>query len=235
MATGQQPQKRQLEVDQEAFNSPTKRAKATEPAIAANAPQQQKAGLCVPSLSEPINAGALVPALQQLLAVYKVEYWAALEELRTRHQAFCGSGRQTVAVSEAAGNGNVSKAVADGHQGSIRQLVQATLPQQHHHDSLPAAQQPPEQQEHSAYGDDCCGYGSPQEQLPAPKAVEQLLLQLQSGPGEGAATAEQLQHWHERFKAASATISGLEQLASAASLQLMDCQGECVGVDLVVP
>lgn len=156
----------------------------------------------------------------------QVEYRGLVEELRARYQE-CNSGG-TAHSSEAAANQVISsnKAVSDARSGSLQQLVQAALPQQLQ--PLVATNGPTHDQPQpaAAYGDGRCAYGSCQDQqLPSPTAVEQLLLHMPPNADPGCATGEQLQQWHERFKSASAAIAGLEQLASAASLQLMDAQG----------
>jgi hypothetical protein len=87
-------------------------------------------------------------------------------------------------------------------------------------------------QQQAAYGDSRCGYASTtpqqqqQQQLPSLGEVEQLLLQLpRGGRDTGAASAEQQAAWRARFASSSAAVAGLEQLASAATLQYMDAQG----------
>jgi hypothetical protein len=94
-----------------------------------------------------------------------------------------------------------------------------------------AAAAAPEQQQQpspAAYGDERCGYGSRDDPLalPSPAEVEAALLQLPQGADKGAASKQQLQEWNERFKGVAAAAAGLEQLASAATTQYMDAQGE---------
>eukprot|EP00879_Flechtneria_rotunda_P004646 GHRR01004905.1.p1 GENE.GHRR01004905.1~~GHRR01004905.1.p1 ORF type:complete len:378 (+),score=171.71 GHRR01004905.1:406-1539(+) len=87
-----------------------------------------------------------------------------------------------------------------------------------------AATAPSDQQSSGCmYGDKRCGYGS--DAAPSLPAPEKLLERLPQGPDGGAATPEQLQAWRDRFKAAAQQVAGLEQLASAATLQYMDAQG----------
>jgi hypothetical protein len=63
--------------------------------------------------------------------------------------------------------------------------------------------------------------------------VEAALLQLPPGADKGAASKQQLQAWHERFKGVAAAAAGLEQLASAATTQYMDAQGMASDLQLV--
>lgn len=85
-----------------------------------------------------------------------------------------------------------------------------------------AEQQPNE----LSYGDDRCGVGSATDGvLPSLSDVEGVLLQLPPGSDQGAAGPQQLQAWHTRFKEAVIKVAGLEQLASAATLQYLDAQG----------
>jgi hypothetical protein len=87
------------------------------------------------------------------------------------------------------------------------------------------------QQQQQQYGDERCGYGSRDDPLalPSPAEVEAALLQFPPGADKGAASKQQLQSWHERFKGVAAAAVGLEQLASAATAQYMDAQGEAKG------
>jgi hypothetical protein len=93
-----------------------------------------------------------------------------------------------------------------------------------------AAAAAPEQQQpgSAAYGDERCGYGSRDDPLalPSPAEVEAALLQLPQGADKGAASKQQLHEWNERFRGVAAAAAGLEQLASAATTQYMDAQGE---------
>lgn len=86
-----------------------------------------------------------------------------------------------------------------------------------------------QQQQPAPYGDERCGHGSAQEQPPPPslEEAEQALLRLLPGSDQGAASPQQLAAWHDRFKAAAGQMAGLEQLASAATLQYLDAQGGC--------
>lgn len=166
----------------------------------------------------------------------QVEYWALMEELRARHCAFREAGRiSTANQQQEAQEAIEDEAVLQASKCSIRELVQAALPQQHVAQKQQLAgdaqivQTVQGDQQVAVYGDERCGHGSLQEQpaLPALQAVEQLLLRLPDNCNQGVASPEQLQQWHERFKSASGTVADLEQLASAATLQLMDAQGGC--------
>jgi hypothetical protein len=92
------------------------------------------------------------------------------------------------------------------------------------------------------YGDQRCGFATescdqdpsqPQRQqllLPSLDQAEALLQQLAAGGRDaGAADQQQLQEWRQRWNAVSPSVAGLEQLASAASMQYMDAQGETTG------
>jgi len=90
------------------------------------------------------------------------------------------------------------------------------------------------------YGDTRCGFARdacdqqlplPQQQqqqpqllVPSLQQAEQLLQQLPAADA-GAVNPQQLQEWRARFKAVAPSVAGLEQLASAGSLQYMDAQG----------
>jgi hypothetical protein len=91
------------------------------------------------------------------------------------------------------------------------------------------------------YGDLRCGFAAdaPEQQqqqeqepvqqlsLPSLQQAEQLLLRQlpRGGQDEGAADPQQLQEWRQRWNAVAPSVAGLEQLASATSMQYMDAQG----------
>lgn len=85
------------------------------------------------------------------------------------------------------------------------------------------------------YGDQRCGFATdscdqdqqqPQLSIPSLQQAELLLQQLPAGGQDGgAADAQQLQEWRQRWNAVSPSVAGLEQLASAATMQYMDAQG----------
>jgi hypothetical protein len=88
------------------------------------------------------------------------------------------------------------------------------------------------------YGDQRCGFADPNQNqqqqqplldIPSLQQAEQLLQQLAAGGQQGARAAgpDQLQEWRQRWAAVAPSVSGLEQLASAVSMQFMDAQGEC--------
>lgn len=94
------------------------------------------------------------------------------------------------------------------------------------------------------YGDLRCGFAAdaPEQQqqqqepvqqlsLPSLQQAEQLLLRQlpRGGQDGGAADAQQLQEWRQRWSAVAPSVAGLEQLASATSMQYMDAQGVCLG------
>jgi hypothetical protein len=68
----------------------------------------------------------------------QVEYWALLEEMRAKRQAYCEAGRHSskqdasaaavAATAEAAIDEAAAAAAAAATEGSLRQLVQALLP-----------------------------------------------------------------------------------------------------------
>ncbi|KAF8068428.1 clcD [Scenedesmus sp. PABB004] len=163
-----------------------------------------------PPPGEPLDAGNLLPALQQLLAVYKVEYWALLEEMRAKRQAFCAAGRDAGGAGDDA---EAAGAPAPG-AGGVRELLLGAG-QQQQGDAAPGG----------GYGDARCGHGAAAERLPPPSEAEAALLALPRGADGGAASAEQLAAWHARFVGASGGVAALEQLASAATAQLLDAQG----------
>lgn len=87
------------------------------------------------------------------------------------------------------------------------------------------------------YGDNRCGFATDstgdqqqqqqQQQLAVPSLQEaELLLQQLPGQDAGAADSQLLQEWRQRWSAVAPAVAGLEQLASAATLQYMDAQGE---------
>jgi hypothetical protein len=85
-----------------------------------------------------------------------------------------------------------------------------------------------------SYGDDRCGFATgsidhkQQQQLAVPSVhqAELLLQQLPAGGQDaGAADTQQLQEWRQRWNAVSPSVAGLEQLASAATMQYTDAQG----------
>lgn len=87
-----------------------------------------------------------------------------------------------------------------------------------------------------SYGDQRCGFATDaidrqqQQQLAVPtvQQAELLLQKLPAGDQDaGAADAQQLQEWRQRWNAVSSSVAGLEQLASAATMQYMDAQGGC--------
>ncbi|WIA10524.1 hypothetical protein OEZ85_010712 [Tetradesmus obliquus] len=267
MATLVQDSKRPRDENTAAVDgqSDQKRAKAAEQEPAEqqqHQQQQQQLPVPVPAVADHIEASRLLPALQQLLSVYKVEYWALLEEMRAKRQAYCEAGRHSSAQSNAAAaaaaaaaaqeQAGSDAAAAAAAEGSLRQLLQSLLPVRG-----PAAgsgdvvfvaehrqanQQQQQQERNTAgtsdeaaaaalqqqqYGDERCGYGSRDDPLalPSPAEVEAALLQLPPGADKGAASKQQLQAWHERFKGVAEAAAGLEQLASAATTQYMDAQG----------
>lgn len=94
------------------------------------------------------------------------------------------------------------------------------------------------------YGDLRCGFAAdaPEQQqqqqepvqqlsLPSLQQAEQLLLRQlpHGGQDTGAADSQQLQEWRQRWNAVAPSVAGLEQLASATSMQYMDAQGVCRG------
>lgn len=176
-----------------------------------------------------------------------MEYWALLEELRAKHNS----------VEEAAGAA-ATPAKSASTASTLQQLWQSastqaepdaaaqhsTAQQQPQQDgpgpvstSFAAAAQP--------YGDQRCGFASdttgdhsgqqPQQQqpqLPVPslQQAEQLLQQLPAGGQDvGAVDPQQLKEWRQRFQAVAPSVAGLEQLASAATMQYMDAQGRWWG------
>jgi hypothetical protein len=89
-----------------------------------------------------------------------------------------------------------------------------------------------------SYGDQRCGFATDsidhqqqqqqQQQLAVPSVqqAELLLQQLPAGGQDaGAADGQQLQEWRQRWNAVSPSVAGLEQLASAATMQYLDAQG----------
>eukprot|EP00775_Hariotina_reticulata_P007147 gene7147-7362_t len=195
-----------------------------------------------------VDAGTLLLAMQQLMAMYKVEYWTLLEELRAKRHMLCMVSKEP-ALQGAAATANeeqAASAAAADSKGTLRQLMQAgakpldttadddvqlvaerkapgevdTADLQG--DDAEAEQQPNE----LPYGDGRCGVGSATDGvLPSLSDVEGVLLQLPPGSDQGAADPQQLQAWHGRFKEAVTEVARLEQLASAATLQYLDAQG----------
>ena len=87
------------------------------------------------------------------------------------------------------------------------------------------------------YGDNRCGFATDsstdqqqqhqqQQQVHVPSLQEaELMLQQLPAQDAGAADSQQLQEWRQRWSAVAPAVAGLEQLASAATLQYMDAQG----------
>lgn len=70
--TGAQPLKRHLDEDVAGNEPSAKRTKGGDAPQAVNHSKQQSDGLVVPSVDDYIESGTLLPALKQLLSVYKV-------------------------------------------------------------------------------------------------------------------------------------------------------------------
>lgn len=176
----------------------------------------------------------------------QVEYWALLEELRATHSTVAQAGAAPVTGSSG------SRSMQELWQASVAATSDAQKPaQQQREADGRAAGQTDKQQEPALtspfaaaaqpYGDQRCGFATesceqdpsqPQQQqqqllLPSLDQAEALLQQLAAGGRDaGAADPRQLQEWRQRWTAVSPSVAGLEQLASAATMQYMDAQGE---------
>ncbi|GBF93445.1 hypothetical protein Rsub_06578 [Raphidocelis subcapitata] len=164
------------------------------PAAAPPAVGEQAAPLLdAPPLDAPLRSDAVLAALEQLYAAYKVEHWACLEELRTLHSEFKRSGGTALADADADGDapaaaGGADRQAAIAAAGTFRELLHAlelVQPRRKQQQS-PAQQQPkpagkggdamevdePQQQQDQEeqqqaqarrYGDEVCGFGSDDE------------------------------------------------------------------------
>lgn len=212
--------------------------------------------VAVPMIGEQISSSDLLPALQQLLSVYQVEYWALLEELRTQHSAVCPQLTAVEARASRSDSAHTMQQLWKASRASHQAVTPAPDPQQDTAGVAGAESQPSpaHQQEQGStapaaspfaaaaqpYGDTRCGFARdacdqqlplPQQQqqqpqllVPSLQQAEQLLQQLPAADA-GAVNPQQLQEWRARFKAVAPSVAGLEQLASAGSLQYMDAQG----------